>query len=419
MRNGLWLVIGLLSVLPRGLVEAAEHQAAASEAKAETDWPAMIAQLRQQVDYLPENADTRHQLAVAYNNYAVTLADQNSFSDSIRQLQEAVRLEPDDAQFQTNLALIHLRAAQAAYQNQRVAEAKTLVAEAIKIAPQQADAYTLLGEIEYHSQRLKEAKAAWDQAVKLNPALDVVQEKLKRLNQELPVESEFEKVSQAYFDVRYTEMLKRSAGYDIRDTLLRARREVGADFSLWPTGKLIVLVYSAEQFRQLRKDTPDWVAGQYDGKIRVPLPGPEFDEKAVVRTLFHEYTHALVHQVAGTRCPTWLNEGLAEYEGWRDQASPWTSLRKAVATNALVPWEQLSERFSAGRPAAEVAQAYEEAHSIARYLVERYGFWRMRRVLKAVADGADLNETLVKEFHMKLPHLQSLWRTWLDEQLAH
>ena len=417
MRNGAWLIIGILSMVPLGL-EAAERQAPATDAKAETDWAAMIAKLREQVDYLPANQDTRHQLAIAYNNYGVMLADQNSFSESIRQLQEAARLEPDDAQFQTNLALIHLRAAQAAYQNQRVAEAKTLVAEAIKIAPQQADAYALLGEIEYHSQRLKEAKAAWDQAVKLNPGLDVVQDKLKRLNQELPVESEFEKVSQAYFDVRYTEMLKRSAGYDIRDALLRARREVGSDFALWPTRKLIVLVYSAEQFRQLRQDTPDWVAGQYDGKIRVPLPGLEFDEKAVVRTLFHEYTHALINEIADNHCPTWLNEGLAEYEGWRDQTPPWTSLRKAVVTNALVPWDQLSERFSASLPAADVALGYEEAHSVARYLVERYGFWRMRRILKAVADGADLNETLVKEFHVKLPRLQSLWREWLNEQLA-
>ena len=414
MRKFAWLAAWLI-LAPAGAWAAAPSPTASPAAK--TDWPTVIAQLRDRLDHMSSDADARHQLAIAYNNYGVELADAGKFSDSIRQLQEAVRLEPQDAQFQTNVALIHLKAAQTAYQEQRMDEARTLVASAIKASPDRPEAYALLGEIEYHSQHLKEAKTAWEHAVKLNPELPTVQDKLKQVSQELPVESDFEKVSQAYFDVRFTDQLKRSTGYDIRDALLKARREVGSDFSLWPTGKLIVLVYGAEQFRQLRKDTPEWVAGQFDGKIRVPLPGNGFDEIAVVRTLYHEYTHALIHEIAGNRCPTWLNEGLAEYEGWRSQTAPWARLRHAVTAGLLIPWDRLSAGFSPGVSAEEVGLAYEQSHSIARYLVERYGFWRMRRILKAVADGADLDETLASELHMKLPRLQAAWRTWLDEQL--
>jgi len=264
---------------------------------------------------------------------------------------------------------------------------------------------------------VKEAQAAWKRALELDPALVDIQKRLEQLNQELPVESHFGRLSQAYFDIRYTEGLERSTGFDIQETLLEARRTTGSDFAFWPKHKLVVLVYSAEQFRALRQDTPDWVAGQYDGKIRVPLPNSDLDRNAVTRILFHEYTHALVHEVANNRCPTWFNEGLAEYEAWKNEQPPLSALRQAVANGQLIPWNDLSSRFSTEASAQEVVLAYEQSYSIVRYLVERYGFWRIRRILSAVGAGAPLDDILPKEFHIKLIRLEADWRKWLEERL--
>jgi len=387
-------------------------------AEAQPDWPTVIAQLRQQLDQMPGQATTRKQLAIAYNNYAVSLADQGRLIEATQQLQEAIRIDPSNSQFHTNLVRLELQAAQLAYQAYQREQAKEAIHRALAVDPNSADAYVLLGEIEYHSQRLKEAKAAWQTALAIDPSLTEVRKKLEQLNQELPVESKFERLSQVYFDIRYTEALERPAGFDIRDALLQARRSIGGDVAFWPKHKLVVLIYSAEQFRRLRQDTPDWVAGQYDGKIRLPLPGQDLDRDAVTRILFHEYTHAIIHELTKGQLPTWLNEGLAEYEAWKQRDPPWRTLRQAFAEERVIPWANLSAQFSSSLPAQEVALAYEQSHSIAHYLVERYGFWRLRRVLQAVAAGTSLEDALTKELHIKLTRLESDWRKWLEGRLA-
>ena len=402
-----WMLLAVIGPTPAATPEQ-------DAAESQPNWPVVIAQLRQQLDRMPGSAHLHQQLAVAHNNYGVSLGEHGRLTEATQQLEEAVRLDPSNSQFRHNLAALHLQAAHAAYRAHQTQGAKEAIDRALTAEPTTAEAYALLGEIEYNSQRLKEAKAAWQQALAMNPSLEDVRQRLGQITQELPVESQFERLSQFYFDIRYTETLERSAGFDIQETLLEARRVIGSDFAYWPTHKLVVLVYSAQQFRQLRQDTPEWVAGQFDGKIRIPLPGREFDQETVTRILFHEYTHAVVHDLTERRCPAWLNEGLAEYEAWKSQQPPWLMLRQAVATGRLIPWATLSAQFSASSSAQDAALAYEQSHSIVRYLVERYGFWRIRRLLQAVTTGTPLDVAMATEFHLKPTRLEDNWRIWLQ-----
>lgn len=377
-----------------------------------------IAQLRQQLYRMPGHAHTRQQLAIALNNHAISLSNQGQYLEAEQYLEEAMRTDGGNAQFKQNLIAIHLQEAQAAYQAKRLNDARASLTEALALDPSNAQANVLLGEIEYNSQRLKEAQRAWEAAVAGDPSLTDVAEKLARLKQELPVESKLERISQAYFDIRYTDGLARETGFDLRDMLLDARRQVGTDFQYWPKQKLVVLVYSNEEFRRVRQDMPEWVAGQYDGKIRARLPDKELDPVTARRTLVHEYTHALVFEIAGMGCPIWFNEGLAEYESLKGQIPPWLLLRKAIMTNRVTPWSDLSNQFSMTAPAEQVTLAYEQSHSIVRYLVERYGFWRIRRILKALAVDTPFEQVLAGECHLPLNRLEAQWRKWLEETLA-
>ncbi len=415
--KGLVVLVGVLlygwSLQPaRGWTANAKESASEQQ-----DWPAVIMKLREQLSATPNFVATRKQLAVAYNNYGVTLAGQGKLDEAIRQLEQAQQLDAANAQFRENLVRVYLQAAQVVYQQHRFEEMRQLIDRALALDARSAQAYLLLGELEYNSQRLPQAKAAWEQALKLDPSLKIAQERLQRVSKELPVESKFEKLSQAYFDIRYTENLERATGFDVRDVLLQARRSVGSDFAYWPQQKTIVLVYSAEQFRALRQETPDWVAGQYDGKIRVPLPGKGLDLQAVTRTLVHEYTHAVIHDLVHDRLPTWFNEGLAEYEGWKGSAPAWAVLRQNAKAGTVLPWKDLKDAFSTSLPANVVMLGYEESHSIIRYLVERYGFWRIRQVLKAVDAGTPLETVLETELHTKRTRLEAEWLKWVNESL--
>lgn len=409
----LWLLLALSF-----LMSATPSRAQSEDGQETTDWPSVISRLRQDMYQRPGQASIRQQLAIAYNNYGVQLGTDGQWSSAIQQLQEALRLDGESEQFRRNLSNIYFNQAHQAFERHATQEAAEALNKAISLTPDFAQAYVLLGQLEYDRQKLKEAKAAWQRAVALDPSQTELAQRLDRLNQELPVESKFERLSQAYFDLRYEEQLAAPVGFDVREALMNARRDVGSDFAYWPKYKIVVLIYSAESFRALRQEMPEWVAGQFDGKIRIPLPNGRLGPEAVEQILFHEYTHALVHDLTGGKCPIWLNEGLAEYEGRKAGPSPLAQLVTAQRAGRLVPWAALSQQFSAAMPVEDVALGYQQSYSIVQYLVKRYGFWRMRRVLEAVGKGTSWEQVLADEFRMKLTRLEAIWREWLPELLG-
>ena len=408
------MVLGvLLWVAPFGYAEA---QSAESEGQ-DVDWPTVIAQLQQQLRDRPGHAQTLQQLAIAHNNYGVSLSEQKQWNPASEQFHEAIRLDDHNTRFLTNLSNVSLHRAQDAYQHHHDDEALHVIDEVLTVNPDLAPAYALRGEIEYGRQHLKEAQTAWQRAAELDSTQARLLKRLNQVQQELPVESKFERLSQAYFDLRYEEQLERPVEFDIRDALLEARRAVGADFAYWPGYRIVVLVYSAESFRALRQETPDWVGGQFDGKIRVPMPGRQLAPEAVKRIVSHEYTHAVIHDLTSEKCPTWLNEGLAEYEGRKQGDASLAQLGKAYAEGKLLPWTQLSDQFAFSLSAETVALGYEESYSVVRCLVDRYGFWRIRHLLKMIAEGQPWEQAFVREFHLKLDRLDANWREWLAEFL--
>ena len=102
---------------------------------------------------------------------------------------------------------------------------------------------------------------------------------------------------------------------------------------------------------------------------------------------------------------------------FRPQAGTVERLAEAHREQRLTPWSGLSDRFSTTLAAEDVALAYEQAYSVVAYLVERYGFWRMRRVLKALGEGQGWEEVLAQEYRLKLPRLETTWRDWLPDFL--
>ncbi|MBI1992421.1 MAG: hypothetical protein HYS71_04195 [Candidatus Omnitrophica bacterium] len=61
--------------------------------------------------------------------------------------------------------------------------------------------------------------------------------------------------------------------------------------------------------------------------------------------------------------------------------------------------------------------AYEQSYSLSAFLIQRYGLWKIRRLLKAIADGQPWDAALEKEFRAKLTKIEAAWRAWLPEWL--
>jgi hypothetical protein len=88
-----------------------------------------------------------------------------------------------------------------------------------------------------------------------------------------------------------------------------------------------------------------------------------------------------------------------------------------MADARLIPWEEVDQRFSFTLSAADVALAYQQSQSIVTYLIDRYGFWRIRRLLKSVSPRRSMVETLSAELRLSSPRLERNWREWLATSL--
>ncbi len=386
-------------------------------------WPATIESLKQQLRSRPRDENLRNQLADAHNNYAMALGSQKKWKEAAIQMEEALRLDRQNASFKENLSLVYLNYAyqlyeeptrERSYQSYRHQEAKKLLEKALRVNSKLASAYVLLGDIEYDNQQLPRAKLAWQKAKRLDPGMAGLTSRLDQVDRESQVESNMKRVGDVYFNLRYDDSVKQSSGFDIRGVLREARRDVGRDFQYRPQHKIVVLLYSKETFRKVREGAPEWASGIFDGKIRVPVPESQQDLSSVKKTVVHEYTHAIVDELSQGRVPHWFNEGLAEYQAAKyaktsKQASP---LKQALAEDQLLPWKQIESLFS-GRSTHQVTMGYDQSHSVVAYLAQRYGFWHMPQLLKQLAQGVSFEEALRQEFKSPAERLEKDWKRWL------
>ena len=391
--------------------------------EAQENWPVVIQTLKQQIRSNPGDQNLQNQLAIAHNNYAMTLGNQKKWEEATRQMEEALRLDRQNTRFKENLSLVHLNYAYQlyqepssthSYQSYRHLKAKGLVEKALRLNSKLAPAYVLLGDIEYDNQQLPKAEVAWQKAQKLDPRIDGLASRLDRVGRESKVESDMNSVADLYFTLRYDDSVKRSTGFDIGRVLRVARLDVGREFQYRPEHKIVVLLYSKETFRKVRQGAPEWLAGMFDGKIRVPVPESERDLGSVKGTVVHEYTHAVVHELSRGRVPHWFNEGLAEYQETKfsKNSKPASSLKQAWEADELRPWNQIESLFG-GSSLDQVRLGYEQSHSVVAYLAQRYGFWHMPRLLKQMAQGASFEEALEQEFKSSPERLEKDWKRWL------
>jgi tetratricopeptide (TPR) repeat protein len=377
------------------------------------DWPAIIRELERR----PSSPEGKQQLAVAYNNHAMELSNDGQFSEAEAQLKTALKHDAKNTQLQHNLSVVLLNHAVNILQDRRQSsrgsaiKAKALAQQSLRYNRNAAEPYVLLGDIEYDSQQLERAKRAWEKAKRLNPSLPGLDERMQKLQSEFTVEKEFERGGNFHFDLRYQDQIDRSTAFDLRGALDQARRDVGRDFSYWPRRKIVVLIYSADGFSQVRRG-PDWSVGLYDGKIRVPFPSNAAAQETVKPTLYHEYTHALIHDITHNKCPVWLNEGIAEHQEARLRAPNLARLQAAVRQDKLIPLTSLDAAFKS-RDANVAGLAYQQSYSLVTFLVQKYRFYRIRRVLEAIGNDKTVEEAFRAEFRISMSQLEARWQSWL------
>jgi len=105
--------------------------------------------------------------------------------------------------------------------------------------------------------------------------------------------------------------------------------------------------------------------------------------QAVLR---HELTHSFLHQMTRGRCPTWMNEGLAQVMEGRGLSQIGPPLAEVFSREKEAPMKYLEGPFS-GYSAPQAMLAYAESLAAVEYLKSRYGMGDVQRMLQRIADG--------------------------------
>jgi len=369
----------------------------------------------------PERVDAP--LTAQLNNDAIQLADTGKFADAVERLEHALRLLPADPVLTRNLQTVllnwgladlgadklddaseHLqRAAQlgsraevlraqgVVYVRQaKYARATAALEQALQIAPSDphallalADAYLKQDKRPQALELLQRAKEAGARG----PGLDRTVEQLSR---EVDAEWNFTQQQSRHFRVSFADDEDSSTVRPVLDALEDAYDAVGRKFDYYPDTPTHAVLYSQRDFHSITQ-TPDWAGAAFDGRIKLPVRGVDADTSGFDRVVRHEYAHSLIAQLAGPRCPVWLNEGLAvwaeedsdgDHAGWAEQH---------VADQHLFRLDQLNGSFTT-LPAARVNVAYAESYLAVRALVDRYGVRKIPQLLSAIREGHSFGE---------------------------
>jgi hypothetical protein len=212
--------------------------------------------------------------------------------------------------------------------------------------------------------------------------------------------------------VKYEGREKIEAGRIVLRILEDAYAEVGRALSYYPDGEIQVILYSGQQFQEVT-DAPGWSGGIYDGKIRIPIGGIEQTTPGLRRTLYHEYTHAVVRAIT-PRVPTWLNEGLAQYfEGREIDVRQKEMMRRIAQEGKLPPLSNLEGSFM-GLGGDQAVFAYLFSLSSVRYMIDSFGMYRVKGVLEELAAGADTGKAISNSIALSYEEFDNSWKRSLE-----
>ncbi|HEU4932152.1 MAG TPA: tetratricopeptide repeat protein [Pyrinomonadaceae bacterium] len=115
-------------------------------------------------------------------------------------------------------------------------------------------------------------------------------------------------------------------------------------------------------------------------------------------TLWHEYTHVITLQMTDYRIPRWFSEGLSVYEerrarpGWGDDWNP--LFVRAFMEKRWFKMADLDAGFMRPKSPQDVPIAYFQASQVCEFIVEKYGFDAILRMLALYREKVRTPEVL-------------------------
>jgi len=258
--------------------------------------------------------------------------------------------------------------------------ALSIVLDGLVLEPQNERLRELLGDLRYREEYVEDALREWKQAFDLSPG-DRLRDKILKGERELHASRDYDFSASAHFNMVFDGNVDHDLAAAVMEYLEEEYWAVTNVYRHAPQQPITVQLFPTRAFREVTQ-SPEWVGGLYDGKIRVPLGGLDALTRRAKQVLSHELTHAVIHSKARGNCPRWLHEGLAQM----------------AEKKRLSPQQQrvVAERLRGGDAAEwdKSGFSYPMALSLTRHLESRRGMETLVSLIELLGEGAELEAAL-------------------------
>jgi len=210
----------------------------------------------------------------------------------------------------------------------------------------------------------------------------------------------------AQFRLRYEGGVNERLGLTVLETLNLAYKEYARRLGFAPEDPVTIVLQMGTAFEE--GGAPEWAAGTNDGTIRVPVHGLQEPSTQLVRVLRHELAHSFIASRTAGNCPTWLQEGIAQWLEGGDPARQDPVVAAAVTGGRLLPLLTLEGPFQS-LPASDVPLAYAESLSAVAHILRIRGEAGVGRLLAGLGDRLPSEEALPVAIALSYPEFQKSW----------
>jgi len=344
------------------------------DGKVDTDALASLAQTAN-----PELGATAYFLAGKHES------DRGNFPQAKRYYESALRFQPDNSTLLIYYAACLMRTGHAS-------EALPYAQHAVSVAPDSPDAIAMLGFVQFASDHTPDAIRSWKKSLALRPDATVSQY-LARAERESSAESDFSQRESSHFNLHFEgKETSETFRHDLVATLDSEYDDLVRDLGYSPHNNIAVTLYTQQAFFDVTR-APSWIGAINDGKLRIPISGVQSVTPELARVLKHELTHSFIAQMSSNRCPTWLNEGIAQMEEGKSSASNGHRLAQLFVAGNEIPFNMLEGSFM-NFSAPEATTAYAESLAAAEYIRDAYGMSEITRILERLSEGSSTEAAL-------------------------
>jgi len=219
----------------------------------------------------------------------------------------------------------------------------------------------------------------------------------------------------AQFRIRYDGGINEPLGLAVLDVLSQAYKEYARRLGFSPEDPVTVMLLMGTAFQE--GGAPEWAAGTNDGTIRVPVQGLDARSPQLVRVLRHELAHSFIAARTAGNCPTWLQEGIAQWLEGGDPGRQDAVVAAAATTGRLLPLLTLEAPFQS-LPATDVTLAYAESLSAVAHIIRIRGEGGVGRLLAGLGDRLPSEEALPVALALSYPEFQKSWEAQLRRPVS-